>query len=262
MFIAVFRIASAETVNVIFEVTTVDDISISCAFYSCADESQNKSLIIVSPGYAQHHRTRSMKALAEDMAVFSDVVVISYRGNGHSGGRYSFGADETRDLQAVYKWAFGKYDDINILGFSLGAYVAFRFCAEQSPEINNLLLVSCPSSVEDVTLSGAAFLNPVIILFRSIKYQIEPENDIWFRWNWPFKKKLNLIKLAANLDIPAHFLIAEKDTLVYPEQTRKIIIAVKGEKSLRTMKNGIHAEHMYLQNPSAFINWVKSRILR
>lgn len=244
-----------------YYLSSADGVTISCAYYQCKPQHRADSLIILSPGYAQHHGTGSMKNLANDLSgLNADVLVLSYRGNGKSSGRFTFGADEIDDLNAAYQWGESRYNEIHLLGFSLGAYTAFRFAVEKPHRLKSLMLVSCPTSVEDITLSGGAFLNPVIILFRKVNYQTKPENDLWFRWDWPFKKKPNLSVLADKITVPVHFLIAEHDTLVYADQSRKIAAKVKGKKTVTTFKDGIHAEHMYLQNRERFLSWVESCI--
>lgn len=240
---------------------TSDDLSIVGAYYSAKTQQPSQRLIIVSPGYAQHADTKSMQHVAQGLTEFGHVVVISYRGNGNSAGKYTFGAKEFLDLQAVYHWAQSKFNTITVLGFSLGAYTALRFCAQQSPNLDQLLLVSCPPSMEAVFFSGAAFLNPLIILFRKSDYAIQPDLDIWFRWGWPFQAKPNLLTIVGQVTVPTHFLIGANDTLVYPNLTRKVAAAMTCERSVTTMPNGLHAEHMFLQEPEKFLAWVKEKLV-
>lgn len=235
--------------------TTSDNIQISTTF-AIARKNPGKQLFIVAPGYAQHADTKSMQAITYFLSAFTDVITISFRGNGRSKGWYTYGAKELEDLKAVLDWANTNYKDISLLGFSMGAYISYRGCAEYPIGISRAFLVSCPSSVEDITASGAAFLNPIIILFRQVSYVLQPDKDVFFRSAWPFLKKPNLVTLAKDVTVPCHFLIAGKDTLVYDALTRNVFDATASKKTLTTFPEGIHAEHMFLQDPKTFMHWL------
>ncbi|MCD4812554.1 alpha/beta hydrolase [bacterium] len=236
---------------------TLDQIEIQAAWYHGDTLGKgNSQLLVIAPGFAQHPRTRSMRLLAQALEPYFDVVVISFRGNQGSQGRYSFGAKEVIDLQALIDWARTRYTRVSLLGLSLGAYSAYLYCALMPGTVSELFLVSCPPSVETVVTSGAAFLNPLIILFRETAYVHEPENDVFFKWDWPFIQKNNLVLIGDKVTIPSHFLVGQKDTLVYPALTKKVFTATQGPKTWLEVKAGLHAEHMFHQDPAFFINWI------
>lgn len=237
---------------------TEDRVRIHTLF--CQGEAQPKTrLMIIAPGYAQHSGTRAMRTLAMALTATADVAIVDFRGNGQSEGAFTFGAREYLDLGPVLRWS-SAYPDVTLLGFSLGAYHSIR-AAQAYPEyVRRLLLVSCPTCVEEVVLSGGAFLNPPALLFRRTRFQYPPENDLFFRWAWPFSSKPDSTVTAARLDIPCHFLVGGKDTLVFERLSRKVFAAVPGSKTYIRMEHGVHAEGMFLQFPDDFTTWVEERV--
>lgn len=216
-------------------------------------------LVIVAPGYAQHSSTASMQTLASALTATADVLIMDFRGNGASGGRFTFGAEEYRDLQPALEWA-EQYDDVSLLGFSLGAYHAIRASEAFPGRVRRLLLVSCPTSVEEIVTSGGAFWNPLTLLFRSVKFRYPPENDQGFRWGWPFAAKPDSAALAARLAVPCHFLVGGKDALVFEGLSRKVYEAVPGLKTWTRFENGVHAEEMFMQFPEDFMAWLAGHL--
>ncbi len=240
----------------ILKFSTQDHVQIHAAHYR-KNTSPTPNAILVVPGFAQHFATLSMQRLACSLLGMADVIVPAFRGNYISEGRYTFGAKEILDLKAIFSWAQIRYSHITLLGFSLGAYTCVRLCAENPAQLKCALLVSCPTRVEDVVLSGGAFYNPLLLPFRHPRYQHPPGNDLGFCWGWPFLKKPNLIDLGSKITIPCHFLVAEKDSLVFPRLSRKVYEACPEPKTWQMVKNGIHAEHMFHQDPGLFMDWVK-----
>jgi hypothetical protein len=126
--------------------------------------------------------------------------------------------------------------------------------------IDRLFLVSCPTSVENITLSGGTFLNPLALMFRKNEFKIKGQEDMFFRWGPIFAKKPNARDLAKQIKIPASFLVAEKDTLVFESLSKDIFDAYAGPKTWTEFKDGLHAEAMFLQDPEKFLIWLKDEM--
>jgi alpha/beta superfamily hydrolase len=64
-----------------------------------------------------------------------DTVRFNFRGTGKSEGRFDQGAGESDDLRAVAAWVRAQRPDtaLWLAGFSFGAYVALRACADLDP---------------------------------------------------------------------------------------------------------------------------------
>jgi fermentation-respiration switch protein FrsA (DUF1100 family) len=114
--------------------------------------------------------------------------------------------------------------------------------------------------VEEIVTSGGAFLNPLALLFRRAAFQYPHEEDLLFRWGWPFSEKADGAAVAAQLKVPCHFLVGGRDTLVFERLTRKVFASVSAPKTFTRIEQGLHAEAMFLQYPEAFAGWVKAHL--
>jgi pimeloyl-ACP methyl ester carboxylesterase len=228
--------------------------------YRVADKGPGPRLIIVAPGYAQHSGTQSMQTLAKSLTKTADVMIVDFRGNGRSQGWYRFGSEEYQDLAPVFVWAQKYYNNIIVLGFSLGSYHSIRAVHTYPGVVEQLFLVSCPTRVEDVVLSGGAFLNPLALLFRQTEFQHQPKNDVFFRYGWVFSEKPDASELVQTIDIPMHFLVGGKDTLVFEPLTQKVFLSAAGLRTYKKIGDGVHAEQMFMQHPHQFLKWITTQL--
>jgi pimeloyl-ACP methyl ester carboxylesterase len=247
---------AAESTGITHTVRSADGLAI--AFRMHAQSAQPTArLVVLSPGFAQHSGTKTMRHISNACAQHWDALCLDYRGNGLSEGRYYFGAQEWQDLQAVLQWARPRYKEVAVMGFSLGSYTALRVAA-QSPElIDHLALVSCPTRLEEIVSSGGALLNPWVQPFQG-PYKIEPDNSFFFRWGWVFGgNKPQGADLAKRLKLKPGFLVGEKDALVFPRLSRAVFEASPKGSTWTSWPQGFHAEKMYLQEPERFMQWLK-----
>lgn len=215
-------------------------------------------LVVIAPGYAQNHRTRSMRALAERLDAWADTVVVSFRGTGGSEGRFSFGASDYLDLAPVLEEARRQYADISLLGFSLGTYSSLRFQLAYPGRAARLFLVSAFASPQALFRLGTWWRHPVQVLFRRVRFRLRPQNQPWFRWGRLSDPKPDLAAAPLIPGVPCHFLAGGQDTLVPPALSRALFASVLGPKTWRLMDPGVHAEQMFLQDPDYFLGWLKS----
>lgn len=223
--------------------------------------SPNPSAIaIVAPGFAQHRQTKVMKSLCEDLSKTMDSFCLDFRGTGTSTGFYTFGEKEPLDLQPVLEWAAAHYQTVNLIGLSLGAYAAGRAAYFWPKNISKLLLISCPTSVEDIVTSGGIFDS----IFASVADPGAPElktgADWFFRWGFIFGEKPDLSELGPQVTTPASFLIGQNDHLVFESLSQRVYDSFAGEKSWDVFPQGGHAESMFIQNAPAFEQWVVSHL--
>lgn len=213
--------------------------------------------LIIAPGFAQRSGIKPMRFMAGLLTPTVDVAILDFRGTGDSGGRYHFGADEAQDLQAALAWAQGRWRTVDVLGISLGGYIAVRAAAEGPRRPRRLLLMSPPTKADDVLWSGGVFTHP-LALVRAPRHNLEHHQaDPFFRWGSPLARKPSAADLAARLDLPMHFLVGAKDSLVYPRLTRRIFDAAAGPKTWEQWPGGGHAEQMALKDPAAWLDWAR-----
>jgi alpha-beta hydrolase superfamily lysophospholipase len=224
-----------------------------------------KRLLIVAPGFAQHHGTKIMKHLAREFLPGADVLGVDFRGMAGNPGRYSFGSREHLDLQAAFKWAKKmKYKRVELLGFSLGAYISLRALAEDTGPVKRCYFVSGPTRLEDIVKTGGPLrqLFAIATRWHHIVARVWAGSQWFFRWDWPLRSKPSALDFAPKVKVPVHFLIGGYDQLVLPRLTKAVYEAVKAPKSLTTFARGHHAEYMAVQEQKAFLKWMKERVDR
>jgi pimeloyl-ACP methyl ester carboxylesterase len=246
------RSAEAQPVSLTFSAS--DGLRVHARLW--AGPREGGRLLQLSPGFGQHSGTRSFTALAQYLSPLAAVLVLDYRGNGLSQGSFQFGADEHRDLAPVLAWARKGYAHVSLMGFSLGAYTAVRAVAEDGERPERLLLVSCPTKVEEIVWSGGAFLQPLLLPFDAWPTKVKGGNDFFFRYGWFFRAKPSAVTLAKQARLPAHFLVGRRDWLVFPRLSRKVRRAWGGPSSWTEFEEGGHAERMFHHEPERFVAWV------
>ena len=218
-------------------------------------------LLILSPGFAKFKDAYPMTDLCEELTRYGDVLCLDFRGVGKSEGRYSFGGSEYLDLEPLLKWG-SRYRQRVLIGLSLGSYHSLR-AAHSWPElVDKLLLVSCPSSLEDVLLTFGPIRQGFAIAtdWKALKKRLSIKFNLFFRWGNPLSKKPNGSDLAKRLKVPLFFLVGGKDRLVMKSLSRKIYEQASNPKSWTEIPEGNHAEFLYLEQSAQFKNWLWSQL--
>lgn len=218
-------------------------------------------LLIVAPGFAQHHGTNIMRHVARKFWDRRDVLGVDFRGMAGNPGRYGFGRDEQRDLQAAFAWAKKmRYKRVELIGFSMGAYIGLRALAEDPGPVKRFYFVSGPSSIEDIVKT----LGPIRQVLAFLRHPERIQLRVWagsqffFRWAWPLGGHPPGTDLARRLKVPTHFLIGSEDQLVLPKLTQAVHAATRAPKTLTVFKDGQHAEYMAVTQPGQFLAWMRS----
>jgi pimeloyl-ACP methyl ester carboxylesterase len=237
---------------------TEDGVLIAANYFQSKKRNASR-LVILAPGFAKTKDGYPMKEICQDLIRYGDVLCLDFRGVGKSEGRYTFGANEYKDLKPFLEWGKKNYRQNVLVGLSLGAYHAFR-AAHAWPElVNQVLLVSCPSQLEDVLTTlgplrqGWAIVSDGKALRKRLTIQANP----FFRWGNPFSSKPKAEWLAPGLRVPVSFLVGGKDRLVLKSLSRKIYDQVPNRKSWTEVAGGNHAEFLYIENRAAFMSWLK-----
>jgi len=238
-----------------------DGLAITAWLHHNGRMQPSSALLVIVPGFAQREGTACMNAVAGELSQERDCLMVDLRGNGASAGRYTFGAEEWRDVDAARFWAEARYARIDVLGFSLGAYTALRSVAQWPGHTHSLALASPPPSLERIVSSGGALLQPLCSPFQSALYAFPPGNDLLFRWGSIFGGHPSACGLASKVFIPAAVLVGARDHLIFPSLSQAVYASLAGPKSFTRMPQGLHAERMFLQDPSAFEAWLHQQAL-
>lgn len=238
------------------DLLTLDGLTISVREITSAVSDKSKCVLVV-PGFAQHSTTHIFSQLCTDLSAKCDVFCIDPRGTGLSGGRYGFGFDDYIDIMTTIKWLKTRYEKIDVLGFSIGAYSSLRSIIDGDYLPDKVFLVSCPTNVSDIILSGAAFRHSLSILRD--RSQLIKERALRFNWGNPLRKMPKATSFLKQLKMPIHFLAGSSDLLVPPAMSKKVFDVCKSpEKTWTEFPRGLHAEKMYFQDPKFFNDWLHS----
>jgi pimeloyl-ACP methyl ester carboxylesterase len=239
---------------------TGDGVSISTNFLKA--KSKVRRLIVLCPGFAKYKDAYPMVELMEHLAVWGDVISVDFRGIGKSGGRYHFGGSEHQDLEPILKWARPRYRKVILLGLSLGSYHSLRAAHAWPWLVDKLLLVSCPTRLEDVLLTLGPLRQAFVIIthWKAFKKRLGIEFTIFFRWGNPFSKKPDASILAPELTTPVAFLVGGRDKLVVKSLSRQIYEKANTLKTWTEIPDGNHAEFLFLENTKKFKTWVQKSL--
>ena len=222
---------------------TSDNVKIACNLFS----DNRDTVIIIAHGWFMSKNSKAFLQISDDLAKFYDVISFDFRGHCDSSGLYTFGAEETKDLEAVVNFASKKYKTIYLMGFSLGSLISINYCA-LSNKIDKLIVVSAPvnfDKIENNVFSPNAFI-PTLK-----KFELKRWTSI--RFKLPFAKKPEPINLVDKINIPIFFIAGEKDPIIKQWHNSALYEHANNPKKILVFKNGKHAEDIYLENKELFI---------
>ena len=182
---------------------TRDNLEIAANLYRGVKPS--KALLILAPGFAQFKDSNILTEMSESFSSLDDLVCLDFRGTGKSQGRYDFGANEYQDLGPILQWGKKRYKKVVLIGLSLGGYHAIRAAREWPKFVDRLMLVSSPTSVEDVVKTGGPLLQFTFFLtdWKSLRRRINLAFDLFFNWGNPFSRKPDASQVVKEVKSPA-----------------------------------------------------------
>ncbi len=204
-------------------------------------------VLVVAHGWFMSKDSKSFLEIAKSFADYFDVITFDFRGHCKSGGKYTFGHKETLDLSAVIDYAKQNYQHIYLMGFSLGSLISVDFCAKNSG-VEKLVLVSAPTDfkkIENNVFSPNAFI-PTLKKFEFKRWTS-------IKFTSPFKRKPVPLELINKIYIPIFFIAGENDPIIRVWHNHKLFEHANSLKKELVVKNGKHAEDIYLENRELFV---------
>jgi len=230
-------------------VFTHDGVRIS---YDCYSRGIREAVVIICPGFFQSKNTLTFQRLAQALAHDCDVLCLDFRGHGHSGGLYTFSAQEGADLEAVLDFVKARYRRIGVLGFSLGAAIAINTVSDRRHGVQSLIAVSAPFAFEEIEFR---FWTPEAIRIGLTGL----ERGAGCRPGNPLFKKERPIDTIRNCSGVSVLLIhGTNDPIVHPRHSRKLYEVAPEPKRLEIMEDGSHGEGLYRQDPTRFLAVVQA----
>lgn len=233
---------------------TEDNIKIAINYIN----NENESVVIICPGWFMTKDSGAFLKMSNDLSKYFDIITMDFRGHGKSSGFYTFSAKEESDLKTVIDYVkSNNYEQIHLLGFSLGGALVLLQGEKTSNEISKIITVSAPSEfykIENRMYSPDAWI-------PTLFHKFEPRRWLTIRAGNPFLKKRKPVDIIQNIKCPTLFIAGEKDPTVLPWHTKKLHDKATCRKAYKLFSKTRHAEDIYLDYPEEFIktcvNWLK-----
>jgi pimeloyl-ACP methyl ester carboxylesterase len=227
-------------------VKTDDGVAIAVTHY----DAGSGRLILLAPGFWRVRGDRENVFVAVHLTRLGyDVAAFDFRGHGGSGGRYTFGREEWRDLLAVAR-AFPAHDGLAVVGFSLGASIAAD-AIRRAPELpfRALVMVSAPS---DFARLRPRPWKPAAWRMMGLRRAFAPPRVDWTAVPRP---KPTAEKAVETLGIPKLIVTLEDDWLVRPAHGHRLARAASPpvEHVHLSVRGSLHADAVVRHAPLAFL---------
>lgn len=212
-------------------------------------------VVIICHGFSMAKDSKPFLGLSEDLFKFYDVIAMDQRGHGESEGVFSFSSKEHEDIKAVIDYTKESYRHVYLMGFSLGAASSVIQVAKNK-NVNGLIIISPPLSfdkIENRFLDKGALI-PGIQKFGNHLFRLRLGNI--------FAQKINPIDVIDEISpIPLLIIQGDNDPIIFKQHAEILYQKAKEPKKLIVIKDGLHAEELYRQNPKDFIDscflWLK-----
>jgi pimeloyl-ACP methyl ester carboxylesterase len=203
--------------------------------------------VVVTHGIFGHRTMPELRILREGLLEAGwSVVLWDVRGHSDSGGRFTFGAAEWRDLQALVRRlrVEGVGHPLVGLGFSFGAF--HTLVAEaHAPTFDAIVSVAGPRDLRG--LWPAVFGGHVLETLRH-------------RLRRPLRRtRLGLPRrrptpgeTIASLRVPLLFVHGTHDWIVPAEHSADLHRLARAPAELVVLEGGLHAEYLLAQDPARF----------
>lgn len=233
-----------------YDVVTRDGVKISLTHHV---QRAREAVVVICPGFFQSKETPTFRRMAQAFADARDVIAMDFRGQGRSGGCYTFSARERADLEAVLDWACARYHQIGVLAFSLGGAIAINTASRTVRPPISLIAVSTPAAFEDIEFR---WWTPEAIRTGWVGVW---EGGTGCRIGNPFLAKERPIERVRYLrTTPIFFIHGTRDPIVGSRHSQRLFRAATEPKRLELMEGGGHAQWLFRRDPQRFVALVNA----
>ncbi len=218
-------------------------------------KDDRNTVLIICHGFAMSKDSKPFLDLSNDLFESWDIITMDQRGHGTSEGVFSFSAKEHEDIKAVVEYSKENYTYIYLMGFSLGAASCIIEVATNK-NVNGLITVSAPISFENIE---NRFLYKDALIPGIQKFG---NHTLKMRLGNIFEKKEKPVDVIDKISpIPILLIQGEKDPIIFKHHAETLYGKAKEPKKLMVIKEGLHAEDLYINNPKEFVSlcssWLK-----
>ncbi len=222
---------------------TKDKVKIAVNYYN----NRRGRAVIIAPGWFMTKDSKSFKEISEFFSQYADVFAMDFRGHGRSSGFYTFTSKEILDILTVTDYAHKTYNDIYLVGFSLGAAIVIE-AATKRDYVKKIIAISAPaefSKIENQMWRKEAWIPTLQKCELKRWFSIRPGNING--------KKVNPVDIIQKVKAPTLFLAGEKDPTVFNWHTQSLYEKAVCKKDYELFENCSHAEDLFIQDRDKFI---------
>ncbi len=227
------------------EIMTEDNVQIWLNHY----KRGNTKAIIIAHGWRNNKDNYLFRLISGMFTKMYDVICFDFRGNGKSGGLFSWVSQDHLDLRATIQYAQRSgYQRIGVIGFSLGAASTLIECSENR-NVHSIIVVSPPLDFWKIDYH---FWEEDIA--KDLKIIFGPKGyGRTLRSGNPFHAKTRPIDVVEKIaPTPLHFIHGDADWLIKPYHSKEMYLRAKEPKKLTMLTGEGHADRIYDSNPQLF----------
>ena len=225
------------------KIETIDGVKIAVNHYKNGFDK----VVILAPGWFMTKDSKSFIEMSEVFSLKSDVLAMDFRGHGNSEGFYTFTSEEINDISSVIEFAKQNYEQIFLVGFSLGGALVLIAGANYEC-VNKIIAVSAPTSfdkIENQVWKPEAWIPTLQKCELKRWFSIRPSLKIC--------KKVKPIDIVGKVKCPTLFIAGEKDPTVCAWHTEELYKRATCSKGYELFKDCYHAEDLFIQDREKFI---------
>ncbi|MFN7973796.1 MAG: alpha/beta fold hydrolase [Acidobacteriota bacterium] len=197
--------------------------------------------VVIAHGILAHQDLPEIRGLVDRFRRDATVYTLDFRGHGASGGKFTMGQEEHRDLAALLGIVKATHRRVGLVGFSFGGF--HSVLAAAAVPVDALCLVSAPAHLRvwDHFPFGRAYFRtlPHILMRRRGRHRI----GVFAR------PSVNPEDVIARVAAPVLVVHGTDDWIVSERHARLLHERAHGPKHLEVVPGGLHAEYLLKQDP-------------
>lgn len=213
----------------------------------------HKKVIIIAHGFFNSKQAVILRQLGESLSNDYDIILFDFRGHGQSRGLFYWTSKEYLDLLSIVEFAAKSYAKIGLIGFSLGAATSI-IAASKTSLINSIIAISAPTAFNKIEYRFWKFdiKNDIFYNLFGVGRQgkgVRP-GPFWYKK----EKPLEVIKKTAT---PIFYIHGDTDWVIRYQHSEKLYKKTTALKRLSIIKNGPHAEYLFLEHKDEMLRLIR-----
>ena len=210
-------------------------------------EGGRSSGVVLVHGIVGSRRLQEIDRVAVFLSAEHDTLAIDVLGHGDSPGRFTWGRDEWRQVDAAVRHLAAGGRRVAVVGFSFGGYHGARAAARGAP-VERLVLVGAPADrhVLDHFPIGPAF-------FRNLPAMTRRRRSLprMASLRWPREGMITAEEIA-RVTCPVLVIHGTGDWLVSKRHADRWMSGLRRAELLE-IPGGFHAEYLMASHPAALL---------